>query len=347
MSAVQASSPAASAAPRHTGHRSAPRRGWTIVAAKEFSDHIQSVRFFVLLIVLFLAAGVPIFLASQQIRSLASQASGSQAVFIALFWIGPQNVSIVSTNITVASFVALVAPLLGIAFSFDAVNGERAQGTLPRLVSQPIHRDDVINGKFAAALGVITFVLVSVLLVISGFGMWRLGIVPAWSEIIRLVLWLLVTILYVALWLAFGLLLSVVIRRAASSALVGFGLWMLLTLFGSFIAELVLGIVAPIATASSLDQAVATASLHTFVLRLLPSTLYGEVSSVLLNPSTTTTTTPATVGQLQQAQQQIPSLLSLDQSILLVWPQVVALIALTVICFALAYVRFMREEVRA
>lgn len=46
------------------------------------------------------------------------------------------------------------------------------------------------------------------------------------------------------------------------------------------------------------------------------------------------------------AQQQIPSLLSLDQSILLVWPQVVAIVALTVVTFALAYVQFLRQEVR-
>ena len=45
--------------------------------------------------------------------------------------------------------------------------------------------------------------------------------------------------------------------------------------------------------------------------------------------------------------QRIPSLLSLDQSFILVWPQVVALVAMTVACFALAYVLFMRQEVRA
>ena len=41
------------------------------------------------------------------------------------------------------------------------------------------------------------------------------------------------------------------------------------------------------------------------------------------------------------------SLLSLDQSFILVWPEVVALVALTVACFAAAYVLFMRQEVRA
>jgi TolB-like protein len=51
--------------------------------------------------------------------------------------------------------------------------------------------------------------------------------------------------------------------------------------------------------------------------------------------------------QYEQAAQRIPSLLSLDQSFILVWPQVVAIVALTVACFAIAYVRFMRQEVRA
>ena len=35
------------------------------------------------------------------------------------------------------------------------------------------------------------------------------------------------------------------------------------------------------------------------------------------------------------------------QSLLLVWPQIVVLFALMVGCFALAYARFMRQEVRA
>ena len=47
------------------------------------------------------------------------------------------------------------------------------------------------------------------------------------------VLWVLLTFVDVSLWLAFGLLLSVVVRRAATSALIGFGAWLLLTFFGA------------------------------------------------------------------------------------------------------------------
>jgi ABC-2 type transport system permease protein len=333
--------------PGPTATRSVPRNGWMVVAGKEFADHVLSLRFFVLLLVLGLAAGIPLYLATERIHELASQVSGAQAVFVALFIIGPQDVSIFGLDVSVQGFIGLAAPLLGIAFAFDAVNGERAQGTLPRLVAQPIHRDDVINGKFVASLAAITLVLASVVLLISGFGLLRLGIVPAGSEVLRLIVWFVVTIAYVAVWLAIGLLISVVVQRAATAALVGFGIWMGIAMFGKFLLNLLLDAIAPVASSTGIDQALGVYQLHAFVLRLLPTTLYSEASSVLLNPSLTATSTPATLGQLTQAQQQIPTLLSLDQSLLLVWPHVVALVALTVICFAIAYVRFMRQEVRA
>jgi len=319
-----------------------PRAGWRVVAAKELGDHLVSVRFVVLLIVLGLAAVIPLYFAADQIRSVAPQASGFSAVFLALFTLGSQNISV----LRVYEFVGIVAPLLGLAFAFDAVNGERSEGTLPRLLAQPIHRDDVINGKFAAGMAVIGLVLVTVVGFIAGFGMLRLGIVPHGNEVLRLIAWLAVTFLYVAVWLAFGLLLSVLVRRAATAALIGFGIWLLITIFGQLITTLVNGILAPAANAST-DAILANAQLQQFITRLLPSTLYREVSVVLLNPSVNQISAPTSIGQVQQAQQQIQSLFSLDQSFLLVWPQAVALVFLAVVCFAAAYVAFMRQEVRA
>ena len=182
-----------------------PGAGWRVIAAKEFGDHLMSVRFMVLLIVLGLAAAIPLYFAAAQIRSVAPDISGAAAVFVYLFALGAEEIQ----NLSVFSFLAIVAPLLGLAFAFDAVNGERSEGTLPRLLAQPIYRDDVINGKFAAGMAVIGVVLVSVVLFIAAFGLLRLGIVPRPQEVLRLVLWVGATFVYVAVWLAFGLLLSV------------------------------------------------------------------------------------------------------------------------------------------
>jgi ABC-2 type transport system permease protein len=319
-----------------------PRAGWRVVAAKEFGDHLLSVRFIVLLLVLGITAAIPLYFAAGTIRDAAPDASGAPAVFLFLFTLGAAEIQ----NQSVFTFLGVVAPLLGLAFAFDAVNGERSEGTLPRLLAQPIHRDDVVNGKFAAGIAVIGMVILSITGLIAGFGMLRLGIVPHGQEVVRLIVWVLVTFLYVSVWLAFGLLLSVLVRRAATAALIGFGIWLLLSIFGGLITQFLGGLLAP-AVGASPDAILGSAQLQQLITRLLPNTLYNEISLVLLNPSVTQVSTPATIDQFQQAQQQIPTLFSLDQSLLLVWPHVVALVALAVVCFVGAYVSFMRQEVRA
>ena len=201
-----APTPSATAASAAARARSVPRAGWMVVAGKEFADHLLSVRFVVLLLdPRRLAAAIPLYLAAEQIRTAALEATtAGPALFLALFRFAPSVPTPVHAPAS-SAFIALVAPLLGLAFAFDAVNGERAAGTLPRLLSQPIHRDDVINGKFAAGLAVIGLVLVvDRRASIAALGIFRLGIVPSAQELLRIVIWLLVTFLYVSLWLAFG-----------------------------------------------------------------------------------------------------------------------------------------------
>ena len=347
MTSTSTASPVAPTRPESTTtdrRRAIPRAGWMVIAGKEFGDHLLSSRFYVLAIIMAIAAAVPLYFISGQIRQAPSGANDFPALFIALFWLTPTVNDQISLP-SVVGFLGLVGPLLGLAFAFDAINGERANGTLPRLLSQPIHRDDVINGKFAAGLAVIAMVLLVMIGSVTAFALIRLGIVPEPAEILRVVLWVLLTLTYIALWLAFGLLLSVGIRRAATSALVGFGTWLLLSFFGGLIVSLINGIVAPV-TGSGTDV-LKNIGLRENLQRLLPDTLYREASLTLLNPQVTTVSTPATLGEYAQAQQRIPSLFSLDQSFILIWPQAVALVGLTVACFAAAYVLFMRQEVRA
>ena len=69
-----------------------PRAGWRVIAAKEFGDHLLSVRFIVLLVVLGLAAAIPLYFAADRIRARAPAASGAPAVFLALFTLGSQQI---------------------------------------------------------------------------------------------------------------------------------------------------------------------------------------------------------------------------------------------------------------
>ena len=327
--------------------------GWRVIAGKELADHVTSVRFIVLLVIIGIAAAVPLYFAAGRIRELASQLTSNQAVFLALFTLGPEDFGLLRAD----TFVGLFAPLLGIAFGFDAVNVERSEGTLPRLVSQPIHRDDVINGKFVAGLSVIGLVLVAMVLLVSGFGILQLGLVPDVSEVLRIVAWILVTVLYAGFWLAFGMLLSVIFRRAATSALIGFGLWVAVVLLGSlFLLEIIARLISPIPasafTEDDVKAQIQAAQTQNFIKRLSPHTLYVEASRVLLIPNDPVSNegyVPATIDEAIQASdaRRLGSRLSIEQSLLLVWPQMVGLVALTTIVFAGAYIVFMRQEIRA
>ncbi|MGZ4791001.1 MAG: ABC transporter permease [Ilumatobacteraceae bacterium] len=312
--------------------------GWRIVARKEFHDHIHSIRFVILVVLMALAGLASVHSASGPIRTAASAATDVPSIFLYLFTLSPDRVP------AFHEFLAILGPLLGIAFGFDAINGERSQRTLPRLVSQPIHRDEVINGKFVAGIGAIALALAAVMAVVVSYGMLRLGVGPTTNDVVRMLAFFVVAVVYIGLWLALAVVLSVLTRRAATAALAGIAIWLVFTLFGGLIAGLVADTMHPVpSTSPSTEQVLANARLELRVRRFSPSELYQEATGVLLNPSRQTT------GLIIQdtTSQALPSTLSLSESLVLAWWQVAALVGGVVVMFAAAYALFMRQEVRA
>lgn len=316
------------------------RAGWRVIARKEFVDHVVSVRFTILILIMGLATIAAVYAAAGGIREVASTTGDFPALFLKLFTVSPERVP------PMFAMVGLLGPLLGIAFAFDAINGERAQGTLPRLLAQPIYRDDVINGKFVAGISVIGIILLSLTMVVGGIGMLRIGVVPSPAEITRLLVWVAVSIVYIGFWLALSLLLSVGLRRAATSALAAIAAWLVISLFAGLLIGIIADAVAPVPENPTPDEIIRNARIEQNISRIFPPTLYQQATIALLEPERRTFDI---LGALLLAAEprDLPSALSLEQSLLIVWPQVTALIALTILCFAAAYVLFMRQEVRA
>jgi ABC-2 type transport system permease protein len=314
----------------------ASRGGWRVVASKELADHLYSGRFIVLLGVLGIATAAAVFAASGGIRDIAADAEGITALFLKLF-----TVTVDPVPFPLIIFVSFLAPMLGIMFGFDSVNGERAQGTLPRLLSQPIHRDEVILGKFVAGISVIAIMLTALVVFVAGIGIFRLGVVPSLQEVTRLFVWLLLAVVYVAFWQGLATLVSVRTSRAATSALVPVGVWLVLALFGGFIFGAIAGLTSPDDGTNAGLLANARAELA--VSQISPITLFEQGSTVLLDPEVRATG----LLTLEQVDRAILSELNLAQSLGIVWPQMVFLLAMTAALFALAYISFMRQEVRA
>jgi len=311
--------------------------GWRIVAAKEFADHVRSARFVILLVLMGLAGLAAVHSASGPIRDAADQATQTPSIFLYVFTLSPERVP------GFHEFLGILGPLLGIAFGFDAISGERAQRTLPRLVAQPIHRDEIINGKFAAGIGAIALALGVLVVIVSAYGALRLGLAPDGGDVVRIVAFYVTAVAYVSFWLALALLLSVVCRRAATAAFAAIAIWLVLTLFAGLIAGVIADAVHPAPADASTEQVLDNARAELTVRRFSPDELYREATGVLLNPSRQSTG----IVVVDESNASLPSALSLDQSLLLAWWQLVVLVAGTIVMFAAAYLAFLRQEVRA
>jgi ABC-2 type transport system permease protein len=317
-------------------------RGMLTVFWKELCDHFTSWRFLILFAMVFLAGIFALYVDSSNIRGEAS--GTTEFVFLMLYTTSDEALPglLQFLNLVAVFFV----PIVGMALGFDAINEERNSGTMSRLLSQPIFRDAVVNGKFLAGIVTIAVMVTSIVLVVAGAGLRMIGVPPGSEEIIRLMFYLGVTILYGAFWLGLAILFSIFFRRVATSILASIAIWIFLFFFMPMLAGIIANMVVPVDQNSSTQVLLNNLGVQGTVLQFSPVRLYQEAVSVLLVPGA------RTLGQTIQLLgssniQLLPNPLSLGQSLLIVWPHLVTIIALTVVCFAISYIKFMREEIRA
>jgi ABC-2 type transport system permease protein len=306
-----------------------PWQGLGVVVLKELSDHLTSARMRVLEWLVVLVAIAAVYAAITQIRDATAE---DPFLFLRLFTTARQPLP------SFVAFLSFLVPLMAIGLGFDAVNGEHSRRTLSRILSQPIYRDALLFGKFLAGLATLTISLVVLWLLLIGLGLIMLGVPPGGEEMGRALIFLLVAIAYAGVWLALAMLFSIVFRSAATAALAALGLWLFLTVIWPALAPAIAQALVPNGDEATL---VITAQM---LARLSPSTLFGETVLALLHP-TTRTLGPVYLDQLQGAVMGAP--LPLSQSILVAWPQIVGLIAATILLFVGGYVAFQRQEVRA
>lgn len=308
---------------------------WVLVQ-KEVADHVNSWRFYALMAIILLTCLGSLYTSLNHINDAVRQEPDGP-VFLKLFTISDGTLPALIT------FVSFLGPLLGIGLGFDAVNSERNKGTLSRLMAQPLHRDVLLNAKFAASMIVIAFLFFALGFLTMGFGLMMIGIPPSPEEFLRMVIYLAMAVFYVGFWLNLAIFFSVRFRQPATSALTSISIWLFFSIFYSMIVELIARGTAPSSTTATTEQIIRYQENIQTLSRINPSQLFDDATTTLLTPSVRSLG-PLTMEQVVGA---IPSPLPLAQSLLLVWPQWTGLIAATVICFALSYVSFMRQEIRS
>ena len=302
---------------------------------KELADHLNSKRFILAFALMFAISAMSLLTAVSSISDALEE--DSTFIFLRLYTTVGESVY------SFATFMAYLGPLVGIMLGFDAVNNERALGTLNRLASQPIYRDSIINAKFLAGTTVIFTMIVFLSMCFGGAGLLMIGVPPTMEEATRAIVFILMTAVYVSFWLALSTAFSVVCKHMATSAIGGIAVWMFLTMF---MARVVNGIVEAIYPANKLgniNDLIKSYTLQLTLSRISPYYLFVEASTTIMDPSI------HSIGIVTTSQMEsvMPTPVALDQSLMLIWPHLAVLAALVIVCFTFAYVKFMRQEIRA
>jgi len=313
------------------------------ILRKEMEDHFSSTRF---LLISALIVMVGVIIASMVGMSIQEEVKGMAKptlLFLMLFTSTGKLFSFVQ-------FIGFFGPLIGIILGFDAINRERVQRTLSKLVSQPIYRDSIINAKFLAGVATIGIVLVAIVLIISGLGIRLIGVVPGAEEIWRLVIYLIASLLYIAFWLGISILFSVVFRSTATSALASLAVWIFFSFFISLGAGFLADALAPLSqSGTGVDPEMLLK--HEGVRRITslfsPITLYGDATSTILDPMRKTTQSLILMGPMERLSlTRFQNPLPLLQSLIIVIPHLISIVAITLLCFGICYYVFMRQEIR-
>ncbi|MCD7866704.1 MAG: ABC transporter permease [Clostridiales bacterium] len=299
------------------------------------ADNLTSKRFVIILLLIYATSFASLYGA---LTSILESEDSVTYMFLSLYTTSGNSIP------SFMSFIALLGPFVGLTLGFDAINSERSAGTLNRLVAQPIYRDSIIIGKFLAGTTIISIMVISMGVLIGAVGVLVTGQVPQAEEVLRIAAFLIFIIVYIAFWLGLSIFFSVITRHSATSALAVIAIWIFLAIFMSLLANIIANAVYPVDT--TYNAAVNTLANYTLDLnlnRISPYYLFSEAATTIMNPSVRSVNV-VTVDQLDGA---ISGYLSFGQSLLLVWPHLVGLIALMFAAFIGSYIGFMRQEVRA
>ncbi len=314
--------------------------GTLTVAQKELRDQFGSKRFMILFGLVLLLSTLAAYQGVDYIRN------NTEAGFVYIFSGSIMSFSFIQTMV-------YFGPLLGLALGFDAINKERANGTLSILLGQPIFRDSVINGKFVAGAAALATLVVGTIVIMSGLAIPMLGFGPTMAEASKIVVLMLLTIVYLVFWMSLGILYSVLTKKTSTSIMASIATWLTFSIVITILASVIAGFLVPLPggdfrvhtedgrfrMAPEFVEAMQKRSaVMSNILKISPTNLYQEAASDILGVA----------GGFMRGMgfQQFQRTLTLTEALAANWANIATIVVGLVICFAGSYMMFLRSEIR-
>ncbi len=354
------------------------------VAGKEFTDHLMSRRFLIILGLFLIITAIGLYQGVEQytntLESYSEQMAAMEKYDGPVGWM-TEKPSVMTVFTYMSYQTAMLGAILAIAMGFDLVTREKETRSLKTLLSHPVYRDEIINGKAlggVAALGVAvggTILLsIAILLLFS--------IVPNLEELGGILLYGGVTLVYLLAFFAIALFMSTVTRESGNALIytliLFFVLTSLLPTFGAVAAQAFAG--DPPEPPEMMNYAVHTSvvavdgpdaepvksespyeseewqrfqeesraysdrlrSVYDVIALISPQSNYQTVVMSITNPSLARVISSSSYGAVDMSADSA----DLGEILESIWKNIVALFALPVVFFGAAYAAFMRMDIR-
>lgn len=382
-----------------------------IVAEKEFRDHLASKRFLAIFTILMLLSFYGVYsgidaynkkldqyknpplvmeqpFMKEAVESLQKQIQEAEArgdspeSIQALkdqlnLLTNPPMPSVLEVFNSMVIFFTFLGMILGAAMGFDQISKERDEGTLKFLVSSPIYRDAIINGKAIGAIATLAVALAAAFLLAIAIVMLR-GVVPGLDDMLRIAAFFVAALLYCTVFFAIAMMMSAITKSTSMSVICIVGLVVLLIVFSilalvvsGFIAQAIVGPAPPIDYGSLLNNSTGSANVSyivtnseymNYTTRLVAMEFQISDAITTVSPvndfggfmgmgiggigNAILSKTPVQPFSFSLIATTSARQVSLLDSLASVWVKIFALIVEMVIAFAISYVAFMRMDVR-
>jgi ABC-2 type transport system permease protein len=315
--------------------------GLFTIAKKELLDIVTEKKFLLIFATLLIVVLVSSFQGYNVggSRTIATIRGNNSEQEIPLIPVGSKN--LYGAIDSMVNNFSMVGGLLALAISVDTINKERFSGSLKILLSYPVYRDAVIGGKYLGGLAAVTIVALTTFMAGIGVFVGVTGTPMTFDNTVRFLLFLGMSFVYLALFLGIGLLLSIVLPEPSTSLLAAMIIWLASTQLIPNLGWAIASIVYP----SRLEV---TETMSMFgpppEFYLLKNTISGISPSFSFEKTIEGVLTTSKLEFSGFTSINVP--ISLGQALMTALPNLVYLVFLLIVVFAVCYVTFTRQEVR-
>jgi len=313
------------------------------VARKEFSDHVTSRRFLIILALLLIISAIGMHSGIGSYNTML-ESYNQQLQYMQEFeddtigrWM-PEKPSIMLIFNAMMTYMVSLGSILAIAIGFDLVSKEKETRSLKSLLSHPVYRDEIINGKALGGVALLALVVGSALLLSTAL-LLVFSFVPSPDDLWMILTYAGVTLLFLVTFFSIALALSTLCRKSGSALLLAVVVFILLVFLAPYTtAQVGMALMMEKPDPGAYGGDTSSEGYQAEITAYAEQMKVIESAVNLLSPQMAVNTLINGISRSSGA--------TLEDTLGKIWSSIAALTIYPVVFFAIAYTRFLRMDIR-